>query len=128
MAAQIALAGMPASSIGVDRPTPMPPARNARPLPSPAGETLPPGGSTSPQPAALDVHVDVEKSRAALERFARQVRRELEFRVDDESGRTIITVRNKETGEVVRQIPAEEVVALARAIAEGGPALLDGSA
>jgi flagellar protein FlaG len=89
---------------------------------------MPPGGKTSPQPAAHDVHVDLEKSRAALERFARQVRRELEFKVDEESGRTIITVRNKETGEIVRQIPAEEVLAMAHAVAEGGPILLDGSA
>ena len=126
MTGQIASAGMPASSIGVDRPTPMPAAAGTRP--APASAKLPPAGNPSPQPAAPDLRVDVEKSRAALERFARAVRRELEFRVDEESGRTIITVRNKETGEVVRQIPAEEVIAMARAVAAGGPTLLDSSA
>ena len=127
MTGQIASAGMPASSIGVDRPTPMP-VWTGRPMPAPASEKVPPGGNDSPPVQVPDQHADIEKSRAALERLARQVRRELEFRVDDESGRTIITVRNKETGEVVRQIPAEEVLAMAHAVAEGGPLLLDSSA
>jgi flagellar protein FlaG len=124
MTGQIAPAGMPAYPIGVDRPTPMP--AGARPMPAPASEKAPPGGNDSPH--APELRIDVERSRAALERFARQVRRELEFRIDEESGRTIITVRNKETGEIVRQIPAEEVLAMAHAVAEGSPLLLDSSA
>ena len=128
MTGQIASAGMPASPIGVDRPTPVPVAPRARPMPAPASEKMPPGGNGSPHTQAPELRVDVERSRAALERFARQIRRELEFRVDEESGRTIITVRNKETGEIVRQIPAEEVLAMAHAVAEGSPLLLDSSA
>jgi flagellar protein FlaG len=128
MTGQIAPAGMPASSIGGDLPTPKALVQGTRPMPVPLSEQLPHGGKTSPPPEASDVHVDVEKLRAALDRFARQVRRELEFTVDEESGRTIITVRNKETGEVVRQIPPEEVLAMAHAVAEGSPVLIDGSA
>ena len=128
MTGQIAPAGLPASSIGVNHSTPMPAPNVTRPLPAPVSGTLPPDGKASPPPAAQDLHIDVEKSRAALERFARAVRRELEFRVDEESGRTIITVRNKETGEIVRQIPAEEVLAMAHAVAEGGAILLDSTA
>jgi flagellar protein FlaG len=82
-------------------------------------------GKVAPQRTPAPSLPEVEQSRAALERFAREVRRELEFTIDDVSGNTVITVRNKETGEVVRQIPAEEVLALARAFAEGRPALLD---
>ncbi|MCG8323946.1 MAG: flagellar protein FlaG [Thiotrichales bacterium] len=41
------------------------------------------------------------------------VRRELHFSVNKDSGRTIITVIDSETKEVIRQIPPEEVVALA---------------
>src|SRR5262245_61460223 len=128
MTGQIAPAGMPASSIGVDRPTPNPTAQGARDVPAPASEQLPPAGRTSPPSEVPDAQVDIEKLRAALERFARQVRRELEFRVDEASGRTIITVRNKETGEIVRQIPPEEVLAMLHAVAEGAPLLLDSSA
>ena len=128
MTGQIVPAGMPASSIGVDHPTPMPRRQTAGPPPAPASGMLPPDGKASPPPATQELHIDVENSRAALERFARTVRRELEFRVDEESGRTIITVRNKETGEIVRQIPAEEVLAMAHAVAEGGAVLLDSTA
>jgi flagellar protein FlaG len=48
----------------------------------------------------------------------------LSFRVDESSGRTVITVLDATTREIVRQIPSEEVLALARAIETSG-ALLD---
>jgi flagellar protein FlaG len=100
---------------------------------APASARLPVDGKASPPPSTTPApapvpQAEVERSRAQLERFVRSIRRELEFTVDDATGRTIITVRNKETGEVVRQIPAEEVVALARAFAEGRPTLLESEA
>lgn len=49
---------------------------------------------------------------------AQIVRSELNFRVDDDSGRTVVTVTNLETGEVVRQIPTEEVLVRARKTAD----------
>jgi flagellar protein FlaG len=50
--------------------------------------------------------------------------RSLIFRVDEASGRTVITVLDATTQEVVRQIPSEEVLVLARALEVSG-ALLD---
>jgi flagellar protein FlaG len=44
----------------------------------------------------------------------------LHFRVDEQSGRTVITVVNTATAEIVRQIPAEEVLAVVRAFAAAG--------
>lgn len=44
------------------------------------------------------------------------VRRELEFSVDEESGRTIVKVTDSETGDVIRQMPAEEALEVARHI------------
>jgi flagellar protein FlaG len=90
---------------------------------------LPADGKVSPPVDPVPTpHVQLEHSRAALEQFVRSISRELEFRVDEASGRTIITVRIKETGEVVRQIPAEEVIALARNFMEGRPTLLESEA
>jgi flagellar protein FlaG len=54
------------------------------------------------------------EAAARLRELARESGRALQFRVDDYTGRTVITVTNESTGEVVRQIPAEEVLALAR--------------
>jgi flagellar protein FlaG len=133
MTGQIAPAGNPASSIGVDPAASQPAARASRvPTPPPnasANAPLPPDGKASPQTtSAPAVHIDIEQARASIERFVQSMKRELEFTVDEASGRTIITVRNKETGELVRQIPSDEVIALARAYAEGQPVLLDSSA
>ena len=56
-----------------------------------------------------------EKQGPDLERLARQLNlasrsigRDLRFRVDLESGRSVIQVLDRETGEIIRQIPAEE--------------------
>lgn len=45
--------------------------------------------------------------------------RDLSFHFDEKINRPIITVRNLQTGEVVRQIPNEEVVRMAHSIEEG---------
>jgi flagellar protein FlaG len=57
--------------------------------------------------------VEVKQAARQLESFMESMNRYLEFRVDDDSGRTIVTVKDKSTGEVVRQIPSEEVLRLA---------------
>ena len=126
MTVQVAPAGNPASSLGFERSTAKP-VQNAGAVRLSAD--LPGSGKASPPVDPVrPAQVEFEHSRAALEQFVRSIRRELEFKVDDASGRTIITVRNKDTGEVVRQIPAEEVVALARSLAEGRPLLLESEA
>jgi flagellar protein FlaG len=40
----------------------------------------------------------------------------LQFSVDDETGKTIVRVIDKETGDTIRQIPAEELIAIAKNI------------
>jgi flagellar protein FlaG len=57
--------------------------------------------------------VEVKQAARQLETFMESMNRYLEFRVDEDSGRTIVTVKDKSTGEVVRQIPSEEVLRLA---------------
>jgi flagellar protein FlaG len=42
----------------------------------------------------------------------------LQFRVDEELNRIIVTVVNKETNEIIRQIPPDEVLAIAKRIGE----------
>ena len=45
-----------------------------------------------------------------LNNFVQQVQRDLNFQVDELSGKTIVTVLNTETKEVIRQIPSEDVL------------------
>ncbi len=55
----------------------------------------------------------------AIEQLNEQMRqsaRNLNFSIDKDSGRTVITVRNSHSGEVVRQIPDEVVLRVAHNI------------
>lgn len=57
---------------------------------------------------------EVKQAARQLETFMESMNRYLEFRVDQDSGRTVVTVKDKTTGDVVRQIPTEEVLRLAQ--------------
>jgi flagellar protein FlaG len=56
----------------------------------------------------------VAEAVSNLNDYVQVIRRELQFRVDKETGQTVVTVLDSETREVIRQIPREEVLALAR--------------
>ena len=56
----------------------------------------------------------VEEAVAKLNDFVQSTLWDLEFATDGESGRMIVTVKNQDTGEVIRQIPEEVVLRLAR--------------
>jgi len=77
-------------------------------LPAGAGETAGPAGDA---PAAED-------AVRRIQSYVQSVRRELRFSVDDATGRMVIKVLDPETDEVIRQIPPEEIIAIARALSE----------
>ncbi len=63
-----------------------------------------------------------ENIQEAIDRLNQQLKanaRDLSFQMDEEINRPIIIVRNIETGEVVRQIPSEEIIRMAHSIEEG---------
>ncbi|GAB3320665.1 flagellar protein FlaG [Haliea atlantica] len=78
-------------------------------LPAAAQET---GAAAPPASAQLEAAV------VTLETYFQSVSRSLRISVDDEAGTTVITVVDQATDEVVRQIPSEEVLALARFMAQ----------
>ena len=51
-----------------------------------------------------------------LKDLVQSVQRDLQFSIDDFSGKTVITVLDSRTAEIIRQIPSDEVLALARNI------------
>jgi flagellar protein FlaG len=61
---------------------------------------------------------DLTKALEELRSYVEGLGRNLSFRQDDSIDRSIITVRDESTQQVVRQIPNEEVVAIARQIRE----------
>lgn len=69
--------------------------------------------ATASVPAAEPSHDDVKRAAQQLESFMQSMNRYLEFRIDQDSGRTVVTVKDRTTGETLRQIPSEEVMRLA---------------
>lgn len=75
----------------------------------------------APEKPKLNVNPE-EKQRVLKETIAEMNRmmesqgRNLGFQVDEVANRTVVTVRHKETGEVVRQIPDETVLRVAHNI------------
>jgi flagellar protein FlaG len=77
--------------------------------------------SASPQSAKPVSSVSAEDVKVAVEHmkdFAQVMSRQLQFHVDDDSGRTVVRVLDKDSGDIIRQIPSDEVLALARHMKE----------
>ncbi|MDF1527571.1 MAG: flagellar protein FlaG [Sedimenticola sp.] len=62
-----------------------------------------------------------------LNQFAQSVQRKLEFSVDEESGKTVVKVIDKESGEMVRSIPSEEVLDMQQRLRETSEAIFKGN-
>lgn len=63
-----------------------------------------------------------------LNKLVRELHRELRFSVDSDSGDTVIKVIDRETEEVVRQIPSEELIRLRKRLQEAAGVIFQGSA
>ena len=63
-----------------------------------------------------------------LNDLVRELHRKLEFSVDQDSGDTVIKVVDRETDEVVRQIPSEELMHLRKRLQEAAGVIFHDSA
>lgn len=88
-------------------------AKPASPAPATPRQELPGSGQTLPPPATSS---EVKEAVSRLNSYAQSLRRDLQFRVDENSNRVIVTVVDPESGEVIRQIPSEEVMAVAQSL------------
>ena len=66
----------------------------------------------------------VEQAVAKLNDYVQQSQRKLEFKVDDDSGQTVVRVFNKGSDELIRQIPNEEALELAKRLSLEEPLVL----
>ncbi|MEN8179486.1 MAG: flagellar protein FlaG [Pseudomonadota bacterium] len=69
---------------------------------------------------------ELEGAVSQMKDFAQMLNRELQFDVDEDLGRTVVRVLDKESGDLIRQIPSEEVLALAKQMKEMHETGLDG--
>jgi flagellar protein FlaG len=77
------------------------------------------------QPEQKAGSADITAVASRIENYLKSVNRALEFKVDSASGRTIVTVRDAENGELIRQIPNEEVLRFAQLAEEQTVVLLN---
>ena len=68
------------------------------------GNSEPQGGNNVPAVESPDV----EKLTQALNVASQSIGRDLRFEVDMESGQSVIQVLDRDTGEIIRQIPPEK--------------------
>ena len=64
-------------------------------------------------PTKVDA-VDLKRSVDAINKFIKPVASNIEFSIDQDSGRTLIKIVDTETNTVIRQTPSKEVLAIAR--------------
>lgn len=85
---------------------------------APVWQDIPPGGKAMP---AASEHRPLEpgdtrltEAVSQLNDYIQSVHRNIEFTVDAALNRVVVKVYNLETGEIVREIPAEEVLDMTR--------------
>lgn len=87
-----------------------------RPVLAGAGKEVARTGQDLPAKREPPASPDITAAVRRLNEIMAERERNLSFHVDEVSGRTVITVLDAATAEVVRQIPSEEVLALSRAL------------
>ncbi|MBU1237180.1 MAG: flagellar protein FlaG [Gammaproteobacteria bacterium] len=80
--------------------------------PAPPSADPPPAEKPAAAPSAPELAAAVDSINRSLEPESRN----LKFSIDDHTDRVIVKVVDKETGETLRQIPPEEVLAIAESI------------
>jgi flagellar protein FlaG len=76
-----------------------------------------PGSGQAPPPSVQQA----ASAAAEANRWLAEKGSELTLEFDDAVGRTVFRLVDSQTGAVVRQIPSEEVLAIARALADDAP-------
>ncbi|WP_319781837.1 flagellar protein FlaG [Oceanisphaera sp. IT1-181] len=60
-----------------------------------------------------------------MDSFVGSFTHELKFRVDEDSGRNVVTVIDSKSGDTIRQIPTEELLEVIARLAEASGGLID---
>ena len=67
----------------------------------------------------------LEKVAQQLQDFMGEMNRSLQFQVDEDSGRDVIKILDRTSGDVIKQYPSEEVLSLVSKLSESAGILID---
>jgi len=85
------------------------------------GKELPqvPEQPVKEEPKQVD-SVQLEQAVTELNDYVQKVERDLQFSVDEDLGRTVVKVVDRESGELIRQIPDQSLLEIARGLRDTG--------
>jgi flagellar protein FlaG len=89
------------------------------------GAKLPVQGNA--QPKESKGPTDIREAISEINSFVQNVQRDLSFNLDETSGRAVIQVVDRDSGDLIRQIPTEEVLAIATLLRDIGSNTTDQS-
>ena len=81
--------------------------------------------ATSKESSSEDKAQALKTAVQEIEKFVQLVRRNLEFSIDEASGKVVVKVIVTETGEVVRQLPSAEALKIADSLQNAHSLLFD---
>jgi len=70
-------------------------------------------GILTQRQSAESVRTDLEAAVSEMNEVAQAADRDIVFKLDDDSGRVVVSVTDRATGDVIRQIPSDEALELA---------------
>lgn len=112
----------------VSRPTQTPRAPEANPIGTTVKrQPLPLSGQTVPpqqEPSGDTGRRALDEAVSRIQDYVQNLQRELQFTIDEDSGRTIIKVIDSETDKVIRQIPPDELLAISEYLSSESEAVL----
>lgn len=82
----------------------------------PVGEDASRGSQPDPAQSAETLREELNRAAEALSQHYAAQQSDLRFRVDEDSGRLVVTVLDHRDGSVIRQIPGEDALRLARSL------------
>ncbi len=77
------------------------------------GKVLPPAVVAATVPSA-----DMQQAVSRLANYVQSLRRDLQFSVDERSGKIVVKVVDSQTGETIRQIPTAEMLSISQALSQ----------
>lgn len=85
-----------------------------------SGNIMPPNAQETADARSVEVKEAVSK----LNEYVQKTQRDLDFQLDEDSGKTVIRVYDRESEQLVRQIPNEEALEMAKRLSAEEPSML----
>ena len=81
-----------------------------------AASTVPSAVTSSSPVSATEQKQQVEAAVKAVKDFIQPMASNLAFEMDEDTGRTVVKITDASSGELIRQIPSEEMLEIAKAL------------